>query len=145
MVPTNKKVEVKIPAGIEDGKKLRVPGQGAAGANGKAGDLFVVVKWKAHSKFQWKADHLEAVVDVPFSVAALGGEIRVPTLRGAVKMRVPEGTQGDQTFRLGGQGISRLSGGRSDLMARIRIIVPKAMSPEERSLVEKLSEFEAKR
>src|SRR5579862_113340 len=73
-VPTTKKVEVKIPAGIQDGKKLRVPGKGAAGANGRAGDLYVVVKWAKHSQFTSNGDNLETEVSVPFTTAALGGE-----------------------------------------------------------------------
>jgi len=141
-VPTTKKVEVKIPAGIEDGKKLRIPGKGAAGANGRAGDLYVVIKWKANPQFQWKTDHLEAEVDIPFTTAALGGEVRVPTLRGSVKMRIPEGTQGGQTFRLAGQGVSRLNGGRGDLMAKVRITVPKRMSEEQRRLLQQLAKLE---
>lgn len=142
-VPGNKKVEVKIPAGIEDGKKLRVPGKGAAGPNGRAGDLYVVIRWKDHPQFKWKEDHLEVEVDVPFTTAALGGEIRVPTLRGTVKMRVPEGTQGNQTFRLAGQGLTRLNGGRGDLMAKVRITVPKRLSEDQRRLLRQLDELEA--
>ncbi len=141
-VPTTKKVEVTIPAGIQDGKKLRVPGKGAAGANGKAGDLYVVIKWAAHSQFKLADDKLEVDVPVPFTVAALGGEIRVPTLRSAVKMKIPEGTQSGQMFRLGGQGISRLNGGRGDLMARIKITVPKKPTEAQRKLLEQLAEME---
>jgi DnaJ-class molecular chaperone len=141
-VPTTKKVEVKIPAGIEDGKKLRIPGKGAAGSNGRAGDLFVVIRWKDHPQFQWKSDHLEVEVDVAFTTAALGGEVRVPTLRGSVKMRIPEGTQGGQTFRLAGQGVSRLNGGRGDMMARVRITVPKRLTEEQRRLLRQLATLE---
>jgi len=143
-VPNTKKVEVSIPAGIQDGKKLRVPGKGAAGANGKAGDLYVTVKWASHPKFRPIDGSLEVDVDVPFTTAALGGEIRVPTLRSAVKMKIPEGTQGGQVFRLGGQGISRLNGGRGDLMAKIRITVPKHPSDEQRALFRQLVELEAR-
>lgn len=143
-VPGNKKVEVKIPAGIEDGKKLRVPGKGAAGPNGRAGDLYVVIRWKEHPQFKWKEDHLEVEVDVPFTTAALGGEIRVPTLRGSVKMRVPEGTQGNQAFRLAGQGLTRLNGGRGDLMAKVRISVPRRLTDDQRKLLRQLEELEPK-
>ena len=138
-VPTTKKVEVKIPAGIQDGKKLRVPGKGAAGANGRAGDLYVVVKWVTHPKFTPHGDNLEVEVPVPYTTAALGGEIRVPTLRGNVTMKIPGGTQSGQNFRLGGQGITKLIGGRGDLMAKIKITVPKNPTGEERALLEKLA------
>lgn len=142
-IPTTKKVEVTIPKGIEDGKKLRVPGKGAAGANGRAGDLYVAVKWATHERFKPVGGNLEVEVPVPFTVAALGGEIRVPTLRGSVTMKIPEGTQGGQTFRLGGQGISRMGGSRGDLMARIRITVPKRLSGKQRELIKQLAELEA--
>lgn len=138
-VPTTKKVEVHIPAGITDGKKLRVPGKGGAGANGRAGDLYVVVKWASHPAFKPSGDNLETEVSVPFTTAALGGEIRIPTLRSSVTMKIPEGTQSGQTFRLGGQGIAKLNGGRSDLMAKIRITVPKKPTEEQKRL---LKQFE---
>ncbi len=141
-VPTTKKVEVTIPAGIQDGKKLRVPGKGAAGANGKAGDLYVIVKWASHPTFRVVEDKLEADVPVPFTVAALGGEIRIPTLRSAVTMKIPEGTQSGQVFRLGGQGITKLNGGRGDLMARIKITVPKKPTEAQKKLLKQFAETE---
>jgi DnaJ-class molecular chaperone len=141
-VPTTKKVEVTIPAGISNGKKLRVAGKGAAGANGKNGDLYVVVHWAKHDRFSEVGNHLEVEVPVSYLTAALGGEIKVQTLRGSVSMKIPEGTQSGQMFRLGGQGISRLNGGRSDLMARIKITVPKKLTDNERELLKKLAELE---
>ncbi|MBS1716254.1 MAG: DnaJ domain-containing protein [Armatimonadetes bacterium] len=141
-VPTTKKVEITIPAGISDGKKLRAPGKGVAGINGKAGDLYVVVKWAKHSQFKPVEDHLEVEVDVPFTTAALGGEIRVPTLRGSLKMKIPEGAQSGQVFRLAGQGISRLNRGRGDLMAKIKITVPKKLSQVQRKMLEEFRKIE---
>jgi DnaJ-class molecular chaperone len=141
-VPSTKKVEVTIPAGVSDGKKLRVPGKGQAGANGKAGDLYVVIKWANHPRFKPVGDSLETEVPVPYTTAALGGEIRVETLRGAVTMKIPGGTQSGQTFRLGSQGISKLGGGKSDLMARIKITVPKKLGDREKKLLEELAELE---
>jgi len=141
-VPTTKKVEVKIPAGITDGKKLRVPGKGAAGQNGKAGDLYVVIKWAQHTQFKAANDNLEVEVPVPYTTAALGGEIRVPTLRGAVNMKIPEGTQSGQTFRLGAQGVMRLTGSRCDLMAKVKITVPKRPTEKEKQLLKELAELD---
>lgn len=141
-VPTTKKVEVTIPAGIADGKKLRVPGKGTAGVNGKAGDLYLTIKWATHARFRPNGEHLEVEVPVDFTVAALGGEIRVPTLRSTVKMRVPEGTQSGQTFRLAGQGLTRLNGSRGDLMAKIKITVPKHPTAEQRRLLEQLAKLQ---
>ncbi|MDR3692361.1 MAG: DnaJ C-terminal domain-containing protein [Fimbriimonas sp.] len=140
--PTTKKVEVKIPAGISDGKKLRVPGKGAAGQNGKAGDLYVSVKWAPHSTFKPVGESLEVEIPVPYTTAALGGEIRVPTLRSAVNMKIPEGTQNGQSFRLAGQGISNLRGSRGDLFAKIKVVIPKKPSDREKELLRKIAELE---
>jgi DnaJ-class molecular chaperone len=141
-IPTTKKVEVKIPAGIADGKKLRVPGKGAAGANGRAGDLFVTIKWADHPGFRPHGENLEVEVPVPYTTAALGGEVKVPTLRGTVSMRVPEGTQSGQVFRLGAQGIAKMNGARTDLMARIKITVPKKPTDKERELLKQLADLQ---
>ena len=141
-VPTTKKVEVKIPAGIADGKKLRVPGKGHAGVNGKAGDLYVVIKWAQHPQFKPIGENLEVEIAVPYTTAALGGEVRVPTLRGSVKMKIPGGTQSGQSLRLAGQGITRMSGGKSDLMARVKITVPKHLGEKERKLLEEIADME---
>lgn len=141
-IPTTKKVEVKIPAGIQDGKKLRVPGKGAAGANGRAGDLFVTIKWADHPTFRPTGENLEVDVEVPYTTAALGGEIKVKTLRGTVTMRIPEGTQSGQVFRLGGQGIMRMTGTRTDLLAKIKITVSKKPSDRERALLKELAELQ---
>lgn len=141
-VPTTKKVEVTIPAGIADGKKLRVPGKGHAGVNGKAGDLYVVIKWATNAQFKPQGENIEVDIPVPYTVAALGGEVRVPTLRGAVKMKIPGGTQSGQSLRLSGQGISKMSGGRSDLMARVKITVPKQLNDAERKLLQELADLE---
>lgn len=140
--PTTKKVEVKVPSGISDGKKLRVPGKGQAGANGRAGDLYVVIRIVPHPTFKVNGENLEVEVPVSYTTAALGGEIRVPTLRSTVTMKIPAGTQSGQLFRLGGQGVSKLNGGRNDLMAKIRITVPKSPSPREKELLSQLAELE---
>lgn len=141
-VPTTKKVEVTIPAGISDGKKLRVPGKGHAGINGKAGDLYVIIKWAPNANFKPLGDNLETEISVPYTTAALGGDVRVPTLRGSVTMKIPAGTQSGQTLRLAGQGIAKMSGGKSDLMAKVKITVPKRLSDKERQLLQELAGME---
>lgn len=141
-VPTNKRVEVTIPAGISDGKKLRIPGKGVIGTGHRAGDLYVVVKVLPHPVFKLNGDNLEVEVEVPYTVAALGGEITVPTLRSKVKMRIPEGTQSGQTFRLSGQGLAKLGGQRGNLLARIKITVPKKLTDKQRRLLSELAEME---
>jgi molecular chaperone DnaJ len=139
--PTTKKVEVTIPAGLPEGKKLRVPGRGVVGTGGQAGDLYVSVKEMPHALFKRVGENLEVEVEVPFTTAALGGEMKVPTLRSTVSMKIPEGTQSGQTFRLAGQGIAKLGGGRGNLLARIKITVPKKLSDKERKLLQDLQDL----
>ena len=141
-IPTTKKVEVKIPPGIGDGKKLRVANKGHAGVNGRAGDLFVTVRWAKHDKIKVVGEHLEIDVPVSFVTAALGGEVKVPTLRNPITVKVPTGIQSGQTLRLAGQGISKLEGGRCDLMARIKITVPKHLTDAQKNLLEQFSKLE---
>lgn len=138
---TTKKVEIKIPAGIGDGKKLRVPGRGVVGPNGRAGDLYVVVKEAPHPNFKRKGEDLETEVLVPYTVAALGGHVEVPTLRGTVDMRVPECTQSGQTFRLAGKGIATMRGGAGHLLVRIKVGMPRSLSDRERSLLRELQQL----
>ncbi len=137
-VASTRKVEVKIPAGITDRKKLRVPGRGAKGANGKAGDLYVIVRESKHKKFQRIGEDTEVVVDVPYLTAVLGGKVTVETIRGSVSMKVPSGTQSGQVFRLSDQGVAKLGGGRGNLRARTKITVPKRLSKDERKMLEKI-------
>lgn len=141
-MPTAKKVEVTIPAGFPEGKKLRVPGRGVLGSGGKAGDLYVSIKELPHSVFRRVGDNLEVDLEVPFTVAALGGEVTVPTLRSRVKMKIPEGSQGGQIFRLGGQGITKMGGSRGDLLARVKITVPKKPTDKQRALLQELAALE---
>lgn len=143
-VPTTKRVEVKIPIGAEDGMKLRVPGKGAAGSNGQAGDLLVTVRWAPHDQFKIHGDKSDLMIEieVPYTTAALGGDLPIDTLRGKKILSIPAGTQSGQIFRLAGQGISRRTGGRSDLMAKVHITVPKQLSAKQRSLLEQLRELD---
>jgi chaperone protein DnaJ len=141
-IPTTKKVEVKIPAGIAEGKKLRVPGKGVVGSGGRAGDLYVIIKEVPHERFKRVGDNLEVDAEVPFTTAALGGEIRIPTLRGNVTMKIPEGSQSGQAFRLGGQGITKLGGKRGDLYAKLKVMVPKHPTDQQRKLLQELADLE---
>lgn len=137
--PTTKRVEVKIPAGIADGKKLRVPGRGVVGSRGRAGDLYVIVRETPHPKFKRRGDTLETEVEVPYFLAALGGEVRIPTLRSTVSMKIPGGSQSGQVFRLANQGIAKMGSGRGDLLASLKITVPKQPSAEEKELLTKIA------
>lgn len=139
-ITAQRKVEVTIPAGIADGKKLRVPGKGSAGSSGRAGDLFVIVRERPHPTFKRKGDDLEVEVAVPYTLAALGGEMRVPTLKGSVTMRIPEGSQPGQTFRLAGMGMPRMGGGQGNLLARIKVELPRKLTERERALLNQLAD-----
>ena len=143
-VPSTKKVEVKIPAGIGDGKKLRVPSKGHAGVGGKAGDLYVLIRWTKHPQFKVLGENLEVEVPVSFTTAALGGEISIPTLRKKMTMKIPAGSQSGQVFRWANQGVAKLGGGKGDLMARLKIVVPKSLSSEQQDLLKKFAQTEAK-
>src|SRR5438874_576112 len=134
------RIKLKIPAGIADGSRLRSSGNGEAGIRGgPAGDLYVVIHIKEHAIFQREDDNLYCEVPISFSIAALGGEIPVPTLEGKANLKIPAGTQSGQVFKLRGKGISNIDGrGRGDLMARLLVEVPTHLNPEQR---QKLEEF----
>ena len=135
-----KRVEVSIPAGVKDGQRIRLAGQGGPGANGgAAGDLFLRVHVNSHPRFRREGDDLHVEVDLPVAEAALGGEVKVPTLKGkTLALKVPAGTQGGKQFRLAGQGMPRSGGGYGDLFARVRIVLPEPMTDEQRRLFEQL-------
>ncbi len=138
-----KRVEVKIPAGVAGGQKIRVSGQGMAGSAGN-GDLYLIVQIAPSDVFERKGDDLYTDVSVPFYDAALGGEVKVPTPKGTrLTMRLPAGVQSGQSLRLGGQGMPRLKsgGGFGDLYARVKITVPKSLSERESELMKELRGF----
>jgi DnaJ-class molecular chaperone len=140
----NKRVDVKIPAGVRDGQKIRLAGQGNPGAAGP-GDLFLNVQIATDSKFERRGDDLYVDVPVSYLDAALGGKASVQTIEGSrLSMTVPAGTQTGQSFRLSGQGMPRLrEGGRGDLYARVKITVPKTLSAHEREVLTELRDAAA--
>ncbi|MGQ9489041.1 MAG: DnaJ C-terminal domain-containing protein [Armatimonadota bacterium] len=141
-VPRNKRLEVRIPAGVQEGSKIRLAGEGLTGRGGQRGDLYFIVHIRSHPTFERKGDDLYVEVDVPYTTAALGGEVRVPTMKGRVTMKVPAGTQSGQVFRLAGQGMPRLKGsGYGDLYARARITVPRTLTARERELLQQLAQL----
>ena len=137
-----KTLKVRVPAGVEDGMRLRVAGEGEAGvAGGPAGDLYVVMAVKEHPLFTREGPDLLCEVPVLFTQAALGAEIDVPTLEGRVKLKVPEGTQSGKTFRLRGKGLPSVgSSTRGDLHVRIFVEVPSRLNAKQRALLEQLAE-----
>jgi molecular chaperone DnaJ len=136
------RVKLKIPAGIREGTRLRSLGNGEAGiGGGPPGDLYVVVHIKEHKIFEREGDDLYCGVPIPFSIAALGGEIDVPTLEGKAHLKVPAGTQSGQMFKLRDKGIVNVNGrGHGDLFARLIVEVPSRLNAEQR---QKLEEFAA--
>src|SRR5438128_4244807 len=136
------RVKLKIPPGIREGTRLRSLGNGEAGIHGgPPGDLYVVIHIKEHKIFQREGDDLYCEVPMPFSIAALGGEIDVPTLEGKAHLKVPAGTQSAQMFKLRGKGIANINGrDRGDLLTRLIVEVPSRLNAEQRR---KLEEFAA--
>ena len=136
------RIKLKIPAGISDGSRLRTSRNGEAGIRGgPPGDLYVVIHLKEHPVFQREEDDLYCEVPVSFTLAALGGEIAVPTLEGKANIKVPAGTQSGQTFKLRGKGIQNVNGReRGDLLSRLIVEVPSKLNAEQRA---KLEEFSA--
>jgi len=136
------RVKLKIAAGIREGSRLRSSHNGEAGIRGAApGDLYVVIHIKEHKIFQREGDNLYCEVPIPFSIAALGGEVQVPTLEGKAHLKVPAGTQSGQMFKLRGKGIINVNGrDRGDLLAHLIVEVPSHLNAEQRG---KLEEFAA--
>ena len=134
------RIKLKIPAGIADGSRLRSARNGEAGIRGgPQGDLYVVVHVKEHEIFRRDEDNLYCEVPVTFSVAALGGEVAVPTLEGKANLKVSAGTQSGQMFKLRGKGIVHVNGReRADLLIRVIVEVPTRLNAEQRA---KLEEF----
>ena len=139
-----KTLEVKIPAGVETGSRLRVTGEGEAGVNGgPSGDLFVVLHVKEHDVFERQGANLYSAVPVSFAQAALGADIKVQTLEGEEDLKIPAGTQTGTVFRLKSHGMPTLGGrGKGDLFVAVTLITPKSLTKEQRKLLEQLAEVE---
>ncbi len=138
------KLSVKVPAGIDEGQRLKLSGQGDAGANGgPAGDLYVMIHLEEHEFFKREDYDVLCEVPISFSQAALGCEIEVPTLGGRVSMKIPEGTQAGQKMKLRNKGITKLGGyGFGDQIITIHVETPAKLSKEQRELFQRLSELE---
>ena len=138
------KLSVKVPAGIDEGQRLKLSGQGDAGSNGgPAGDLFVMIHLQEHEFFKREEYDVLCEVPISFSQAALGSEIEVPTLGGRVSMKVPEGTQSGQKMKLRNKGITKLGGyGFGDQIITIHVETPTKLSKEQKEIFKQMQELE---
>lgn len=142
-VKTQKTLEVNIPAGIEDGMRIRNSGKGEPGVNGgPAGDLYVEIHIKRHAVFEREGTDLHCAIPLSFVQAALGGEIEVPTLHGKATMNIPEGTQTGQRFRLRGKGMPNVHSPSmvGDLYVHVELEVPVKLTAEQKDLIRQLDE-----
>ncbi len=133
-------VVIKVPAGVEEGNYIRLRGQGNHGPRGAArGDIVVVLKEIEHDQFERQGDDILLAFAIPIPLAALGGELRVPTLGGEVNLKVPAGTQSGTTLRLRGQGVPGRGGRKGDQLVRVHLYTPQTLGAEARTLFEKLA------
>jgi molecular chaperone DnaJ len=139
--PQTTKLNLRIPAGVETGSRLRSAGNGEAGAaGGTAGDLYVVLAVKEHELFERQGDDLFCEIPIKFTLATLGGSIEVPTLFGKASLKIPAGTQSGTTFRLRDKGMPNLRGGRQgDQLVRVHVEVPGSLTGEQRKLLEEFA------
>jgi molecular chaperone DnaJ len=141
-IKRQKTLEIKIPAGIDDGMRIRSTGNGEPGTNGgPPGDLYIEIRIKKHDVFQRDGDDLHCAVPISFTTAALGGEISVPTLSGEAAIDLPEGTQTGKQFRLRGKGIKGVrSSFPGDLYCHITVETPVKLTEHQRKLLKELDE-----
>ncbi len=139
-----KRLEVKIPSGVQQGSRVRVAGKGEPGYNGGPnGDLYLIISVKPHSRFKREGANLHLEVEVPLTTAILGGEIQIPTLKSKVLLKIPPETQNGRIFNLKGQGMPQLGKtGRGNLLAKLKVLLPNNLSSEERELFKRLDELE---
>lgn len=145
-IKQHKTLNVKIPAGVDEGDRIRVSGEGEAGTNGgPPGDLYVVIHLSSHSVFQRDGDDLHCEIPISFTTAALGGEIEIPTLEGHAKIKVPAETQTGKIFRLREKGIKGVrSHSKGDLLCHVVVETPVKLTPRQKELLEELESISQK-
>ena len=141
LIRKRKTIEVSIPAGVEEGMRLRVSGEGeVSSSGGSPGDLYVIIYIKEHSVFIRKGKDLHLAVPISFSQAALGDEVEIPTINGKVQLKIPAGTQSETVFKMRGKGLPSLKGDIGDEMVKVKIEVPTNLSKKQKELIKQLEE-----
>ena len=142
-VRRTRQFSVRIPAGVRDGARIKVSGRGeASGSGGAAGDLYVVVRVEPHRWFGRKGSDLTLTLPITFAEAALGANVKVPTLNGPVTLKLPAGTPSGKTFRVRGKGVPKPKGSAGDLLVTVNVDVPSKLSKEEKELLGRLQSLE---
>lgn len=137
------RLEVKIPPGVKNGSRIRMAGKGGPGSgSGSSGDLYLLVSVRPHRIFQRKDGDLHVEVEVPLSDAVLGGEVKVPTLKGNVSLKIPPETQNGKVFRLAGQGMPKMGDGKKgDLFAKVKVVMPTKLTEKEKELFQEFKKL----
>ena len=135
-----RKIKVNVPAGVDNGSRLRMAGEGESGIKGgPPGDLYIYISVKPHKIFKRDGDDILLEYNITFAQAALGAEVEVPTLEGNAKMTIPEGTQTGTTFRMRGRGFPKLRGyGKGDQHVKVKVITPTHLSEEQKDILRQL-------
>lgn len=142
LVRKNRKIEVTVPAGIEDGMRLRLSGEGEVGTNnGLSGDLYVQISVNLHKIFERRGDDLYLTIPISFSQASLGDEIDVPTINGIAKLKIPSGTQSETIFRMRNIGMPSVHGSdNGDQMVKVNVEIPRKLTKKQIELIKQLKE-----
>jgi len=142
VVANIKRIEVKIPAGVNTGSRVRITGKGQPGPGGANGDLYLNITVRPHASIERQGDDLHVSIPVPLTVAALGGEVQVPTPKGKLALKIPAETQNGRVFRLAGQGMPHPGKTtKGDLLAKVDIVMPTRLSEKEKELFRQLGEI----
>ncbi|MEG3224388.1 MAG: molecular chaperone DnaJ [Methanobacteriales archaeon Met13] len=143
IVKQKSNINIKIPPGVENGSRLRVPGEGDVGNHGgPAGDLYVMISVKHHQLFQRDGANLYYVKPISFVQATLGDKVEVPTLDGAMDLKIPAGTQTGTSFRIKGEGMPHLRwNGKGNLYVKVKVVTPKKLSPKQKELLEEFADI----
>lgn len=141
---SREEIGVRIPAGVRDGARLRIPGRGHSGRlGGPTGDLYVDIQVRPHRVLRREGDDLHLVVPVAVSEAALGGRIEVPFIDGSVQLRIPPGTQAGRRFKVAGRGAPSVAGGRGDLYVEVQLVLPEGLDERSRDLMREFGRLNA--